>query len=189
MVPFQATYLITEHQLAAFQTSITPIVGILQRLELFPPLLLAFCRQILTTITTSYSSHTAFPLLPTLPAASLGAAVTFRLFVAFTLKLIIKRQLGSRFHVLFSEDADARGAIDAPLLRLAVRIAGVVDKTALIAFRPRVDDRVGIDGQHVEIGLVKIVIIVQSSLRLFVVNQLSHIFRYESPSFDVFVQF
>ena len=197
MVPFQATYLITEHQLAAFQTSIAPIAGIHQRLELFPPLLLAFCCQILTTITTttsSSSSHTAFPLLPTLhsqpqkAAAILGAAETFRLFVAFTLELIIKRQLGSGFHVLFSEDADARGVIDAPLLRLAVRIAGVVDKSALIAFRPRVDDRFGIDGHHVEISLVIIAMSVQSSLRLFVVDQFTHIFGYESSSFDVFVQ-
>ena len=96
--------------------------------------------------------------------------MTNRLFVPFALKLVIECQFRTGFDKFVREETDSRGAIHRPFLSVAVRIARVVDEPSLVSFRSGVDDRVGVNCQHVEIRLVQFVVMVQSPSMFLVVN-------------------
>ena len=65
--------------------------------------------------------------------------MTLLLLVAARVKLVVERELGACRDVSVGEESDARVAVDAPLLRVAVRVATVVHEATQVALRTSVD--------------------------------------------------
>ena len=67
--------------------------------------------------------------------------------------LVVESELCAGGYVGLREYADARVAVDGPLLRLAVGLARVVHEARDVPLRPRVDDPLAVHHQVVKVRL------------------------------------
>ena len=69
-----------------------------------------------------------------------GATVALFLVVAERVEFVVEGEFGSDGNVAVGEESDASVAVDAPLLRVAVRIATVVHEATVVALGTSVDN-------------------------------------------------
>ena len=69
-----------------------------------------------------------------------GATVAFFLVVAERVEFVVEGEFSSDGNVAISKESDASVAVDAPLLRVAVRIATVVHEATVVSLGTSVDN-------------------------------------------------
>ena len=99
--------------------------------------------------------------------------------------MVVKRQFGTSWNVLASEDSDPWFSSHPPFLRLAVGATAVVDKPSVVGLSSGVDDQTSIQRQHVEVIVVLRVSLLEPLTAHGLIQYLTHILDDEIPDIQI----